>query len=191
MNKKIRYSGIAAITFSLFMLSLGSMPTSDAGVVSSALTVTLTCGIQVGNGGSIDWDNDLNPNTGKTLTSTDIGDYTGAQPTDTNTVTNTASSNVRADVGDSNTGGYAGTTDTTTHIEPNAISIDLLVNTPPAGPVAMQNTGIPVGIGVLAPNELQTLQLVVATNNIVGTVPPITDLTWSAQINLIAVCEFV
>ena len=55
----------------------------------------------------------------------------------------------------------------------------------------MQNTGIPVGIGVLAPNELQTLQLVVATNNIVGTVPPITDLTWSAQINLIAVCEFV
>jgi len=191
MNKKIRYSGIAAITFSLFMLSLGSMPSSDAGVVTSALTVTLSCGIAVGNGGSINWLNDLNPNTGNTLDSTAAGDYTGLQPTVTNPVANTASSNVRANVGDNTDGGYAGTTDTRTHIEPSAISIDLLIDPVPAGPVAMDNAGAGTGIGVLAPAETQTLQLVVATNNIVGTVPPITDLTWAAQINLIAVCEFV
>jgi len=189
MNSKIRYSGIAAITFSLFMLTLGSMPTSDAGVVDSSLTVTITCGITVGNGGTINWDNALNPKTGNTLDSTDAADYAGAQPTVTNPVSNTASTVVTANVGDNIDGGYAGTGDTTTHIEPIAISIDLITDPAPAGPVAMSNAGTGVGIGILAPAEIDTLQLVVATNNIVG--QPITDLTWTAQIVLAATCQFI
>ena len=186
MNAKIRYSGIAAITFSLFMLSLGSMPTSEAGQVDSTLLVTLTCGLTVVDG-VINWDNNLDPNTGNTLDST-TGDFSGAQPTLENPAGNTADSNVSAQVGDANTGGYAGTTDVTTHIAPGDISIDLLVNTPPAGPVAMDDTPANVGIGVLSPAELQTLQLVVVTSNIVG--QPITDATWGLTIALSAVCQF-
>lgn len=189
MNKKIRYSGIAAITFSLFMLSLGSMPTIDAGVVNSALTVSITCGIAVGNGGTINWDNALNPNTGNTLDSTVGADYSGPQPTVTNPGTNTASSNVAANVGDNTNGGYAGTVDTTTHIEPIAISIDLITDPAPAAPVAMSNAGTGVGIGILAPAEIDTLQLVVVTSTIVG--QPIVDLSWSAATNLVATCQFI
>ena len=187
MNAKIRYSGIAAITFSLFMLSLGSMPTSDAGQVDSTLTVTLTCGLDVADG-VINWDSSLNPNTGNTLDSTNGGDFTGAQPTVENPTGNTADSSVSANVGDNVDGGYAGFTDTTTHIEPIAISIDLLVNSPPGGPVAMDNAAANTGIGVLVPAELQTLQLVVDTSNIVGT--PITDGTWVMVISLTALCQF-
>ena len=187
MKNIFRYSGIAAITFSLFMLSLGSMPTSDAGQVASQLTVTLSCGLVVANG-QINWDDNLNPNTGNTLDSTVAGDYSGAQPSVSNPIANTADSSVSANVGDNTSGGYAGTIDATTHIQPTEISIDLLVDSPPAAPVAMSNAAANIFIGLLSPNEAQTLQLVVNSNNIQG--QPITDLTWALTINLSALCEF-
>ena len=187
MNSKIRYSGIAAITFSLFMLSLGSMPTSDAGVVGSTLSVTLSCGLALSSA-TINWDNTLNPTLGNTLDSTNAGDYTGPQPAVSNPGGNTADSIILANVGAVPTGGYAGTTDLTTHIQPQEITMDLLLNSPPAGPVTMANGGGDTAIGTLIPGESQTLQLVVDSSNIVG--QPISDATWAAQIDLTAVCQF-
>ena len=130
----------------------------------------------------------VTPTSGNTLDSTDGGiggDYTGVQPTVTNPAGNTASTNVRADVGDNANGGYAGTTDVTTHILPAQISLDLLVDPLPAGPVPMDaSPGTNVGIGVLSPAEVQTLQLVVDTSNIQGA--SITDDTWAVVISLSA-----
>jgi len=116
MNGIIRYSGIAALSVSLIMLSLGSIPQTYAGTVPSTLTVDISCGaILTGaftfGGGIL---------VGAVLTQTE---NTVVQPTIQNT--GVAQSQVSVGVGDDATGGgYAGT-DTTTHIAAGSIRVDI------------------------------------------------------------------
>ena len=119
MNGIIRYSGIAALSVSLIMLSLGSMPQTYAGTVPSTLTVDIGCGaILTGaftfGGGIL---------VGAVLTQ---NENTVAQPQIQNT--GVAQSQVSVGVGtDSSTGpgggGYAGVSDQITHIAASSIQV--------------------------------------------------------------------
>ncbi len=91
MNGKLRYSGIAAITFTLFMLSLGSMPTSEAQSVTSTLNVDVSCGITLLNP-TINWDGTVVP--GAQLDSTNGADFSGTEPTLENNVANKTSDTI-------------------------------------------------------------------------------------------------
>jgi len=53
MKRIIRYSGIAMLSLSLVMLSLGSMPQTYAGSVGSTMVLATSCGTLPG--GEIDW----------------------------------------------------------------------------------------------------------------------------------------
>lgn len=189
MDGIIKYSGISAITVSLFMLTLGSIPTSLAGSgqVTSNLSVNISCGIGVADG-IINWNNPINPSVADTLDSTDNTDFSGTEPTITNPGTNTANANVNANVGDSTNGGYAGTVDGFTHIEPSEIALDLVNDNSVGSPVGMNDGAVNTNIGTLAPGETDTLQVVVTVTPGLIAGLPTTDTTWAATINLVASC---
>jgi len=121
MNKIIRYSGIAALSVTLIMMSLGSMPQTYAGTVPSTLTVNIGCGaILTGaftfGGGIL---------VGAVLTQ---AENTVGQPQIQNT--GVAQSQISVGVGtDSSTGpgggGYKGNTDGITHIAAGSIKVDV------------------------------------------------------------------
>ena len=184
MKVILRYAGVAALTFSLFMLSLGSTQTSEAATVGSQLTVTITCGLTVVNT-AIDWANALDPSVTPVLRdSLDAGDFTGLDPQLTNPAANKATSLITASVGTNTNGGYAGTTDAKTHIEPSNMKLDLVTDTTNAL-VAMDNADTAVEIGRINPGVTDSLQLTVLPV-IVG--QPISDATWAATITLTALC---
>jgi len=189
MNKKIRYSGIAAITFSLFMLSLGSMPTIEAGggPVTSNLAVTITCGATVSNG-AINWDGPITP--GNQFDS-ETADHTGATPNVLNPGANTATSNVGAQAGDSNTGGYVGTVSAVTHLPPSEMDVDLVGEATVALPNPLSDVNAIVSIGKLAAGANANLQLQIDATVATLLNKPITDLTWAATITITAACEIV
>jgi len=191
MNKKIRYSGIAAITFSLFMLSLGSMPTIEAGVdsVSSALTVTITCGTTVTNG-IINWDNAISP--GSQFDSEVNADFSGTSPNIANPGSNTATSIVSAQAGNIATaGGYAGGTSGVTHLPPSEMDVDLVTDTSTGLPNPLSDTNALVEIGEISAGSSDTLQLQIDATVATLLNKPITDTSWSATIVITAACEIV
>jgi len=189
MKKIIKYAGTTALSVSLIMLSLGSIPTSYAQSVGSQMTVTMTCGINLTGPTNINWDNTiLFPDT---LDNTQAADHAGSEPTVQNPGTNSATTQVKAAVGDSSTGGYRGTVDGVTHISPTSMQLDL-INGAPSTLITMSDSNSPQQIGTLAPAENDELRLVVNVPPVAGLFnKPITDQTWTATITLTATCAIV
>ena len=189
MNKITRYSGIAAISVSLIMLSLGSMPTIQAGggPVTSNLVVTITCGAVVTNG-AINWDNPITP--GNQFDS-ETTDHTGATPNVANPGTNTATANVGAQAGDSNTGGYVGTVSAVTHLPPTEMDVDLIGEATVVLPNPLSDTNAIIQIGLLSAGANADLQLQIDATVATLLNKPITDTSWQATITITAACEIV
>lgn len=188
LNTKIRYTGIAAITFSLVMLSLGSIPTSQAQTIGSTLNVHITCGVTIANP-SIDWTKPLDPTNLVVLNSVIGSDFSGTPPTLTNPNTNTANAQVKAHVGDDATGGYYGTVDGLTHIAPSQIDVDLITDTSIGPPNPMDNGGVAKDIGTIAPDNTDTLHLIVHQSPLSNL--PTSDIQWQATITISSTCAIV
>ena len=119
MKDLIRYTVVASISFSLIMLSLGSVPQTFAGppplTIPSTMSILPICGLSVANSANFG-----TVSIGGTIFNSDV------------TISNTGSSlaEISANVGtplvQSNlAGGYSGITDLTTHIPPRDITLQI------------------------------------------------------------------
>ncbi len=179
MNKSTRYFGIAALSLSLVMLSLGSIAQSHAQVVTSSMSIEIACGIIVANG-DIAFTNTIALNDNL---DSDIDPIAGGQPTLQNT--GTAQTAVLANAGVPSAvgpggGGYA-SADGITHINPVSISYDI-----GEGPIALQDSGTDIEIGTINTVSTDDLQLLVTVN---GVNLPTSDPNWTATTTLTASCQ--
>ena len=158
MNDRLRFSGIVALSISIIMFSLGSVPQLNAGsvpppsVITSSLTMDISCGLSIS--GTADFGL---VSFGETVQNTDV------------TISNsgTASALIRANAGTSLVssplaGGYAGTTDQTTHISPSDITLQI----DSQGRVSMNPSSSDVLIGELSNLDPGTLEVGVGINPI-------------------------
>ncbi len=167
MNVIIRYSGIVALSVSLIMLSLGSMPQTYAGTVPSTLTVNIGCGaILTGaftfGGGIL---------VGDVLTQ---ADNAVAQPQIQNT--GVAQSQVSVGVGTDSAsgpggGGYAGTTDGITHI----VAADIQVTVGEGLTTMISGASTPTGVVNAATTDDINVSVTVNLSN-----PGSSDADWAA-----------
>ncbi len=158
MKDILRYSGIAALSISLIMLSFGSVPQTNAGfvpppnVITSSLTMDISCGVNIS--GTADFGL---VSFGQNVQNTDV------------TISNSgsATAQISANVGkslvsSSLAGGYAGTTDQTTHISPSDITLQI----DSQGRVSMNPSSSDVLIGELSNLDPGTLEVGVGINPI-------------------------
>ena len=170
MNDSLRYLGTAAISISLAMLLFGPIPQTYAGpvppptIIESELAVLISCGITVS--GSADFglvsfeetiqNSDVtlfNPGTGNAQVSANVG---------------------QSLVSSSLAGGYAGTTDQTTHISPSDITLQI----DSQGRVTMNPSSSNVLIGELGSTGSGSLEVGVNINPINL---PTSDSVWQAS----------
>ncbi len=163
-----RYSGIAFLSISVIIISLGLIPQVDAGIVPtntipSTLTMEITCGLSIA--GSADFGL---VSVGDTIFNTDV------------TISNsgTALAEISANVGTplvSSTlaGGYAGTTDQTTHIPPRDITLQIDTQ----GRVPLRDSSSDEVIGGLLGTDPGVLEVGVTINPINL---PTSDPVWVA-----------
>jgi len=144
------------------ILPLGSIPQANAGTVASTMTVVITCGIALTGAFTF-----TGINVGDVLTQTD-NDV--AQPTIGNT--GTGESQVSVGVGDdANGGGYAGTTDNTTHIAAASIQVNI-----GEGLVAMVSNAN-TAVGQIASDAIDNIDVQI-TVTLVN--PGSSDANWAA-----------
>ena len=167
-----RYSGIACLSISLIIILLGLMPQVDAGTIPpntipSTLTMEITCGLSIT--GSADFGL---VSVGDTIFNTDV------------TISNsgTALAAIRANVGQALVksplaGGYAGTTDQTTHIAPHDITLQIDAQ----GRVPLADSSSNVLIGGLRNTDPGVLEIGVNINPINI---PTSDPVWAATFEL-------
>ena len=175
MNNLFKYSGILAISVSLIMLSIGSIPQTYAGSVASTMSVNISCGMTLA--GTADF------GTGVTIASTlTNANLQGSAPTiENNGVAHTpisVNAGVRANTppATGTAGGYAGVTDNVTHIQPAAIQMKIGA----AGPFStLDDAGTDVSLGALAPNAGSPTDLNFSIG-VTGINGPITDPDWAA-----------
>ncbi len=165
-----KYSGIAAISISLVILSLSSIPQILGGAVlppnaiESEISVQISCGIAIS--GSADFGL---VSFGESVFNSDV---TLSNP-------GTGTAQVRANVGQalvssSLAGGYAGITDQTTHISPSDISLQI----DSQGRVTMNPSSADVQIGELGSTDSEILEVGVNMNPINL---PTNDHLWRAN----------
>jgi len=185
MKSIMKYSGLAVLSISLIMLSLGSMPQTYAGTsgsVDSTMTLTLTCGLTVL--GTVDWgtgvilgtilDSQVSPNlaaSSATIENTGVGLAT-----------------VEANTGDdtlpSGGGGYS-EANNDVHILNAQIEVDI-----GPGYVTMAPVGVDVTIGTVAQSTTVDLDMRVDLNFVQGL--PTTDNTWTTTVTISQLnCELV
>ena len=190
MNGILRYSGIAAISVSLIMLSLGSLPTTNAQSVGSVLTVTLSCGLLPTGDAVIDFDTIIDPTGTTTLNSGPSPPSPGNDPINQAltgvppTYTNNGNSNaiVTANSGTVPTGGYLASG--VTAIPPSQMSLGF-----EGGPLtALSNAGAETSVGTIVPTATGILQLAVLTTAVSGTY---TTTSWTATNTLTVSCTLV
>jgi len=169
MNDTLRYSGIAALATPLIMLSLGSIPQTHAGIVpladtiDSTITVVISCGINVSglaDFGLVSF--------GETIQNSDVtisNSGTGTSQISVNVGTPLVSSSLA--------GGYAGTTDQTTHIPPRDITLQI----DSQGRVPMADSGSNVQLGGLSSTDPGILEVGISINPINL---PTSDSVWVA-----------
>jgi len=172
MNDFIRYTAIASISVSLIMLSLGSFPQTFAGAgpantIPSTMTLTISCGLAVT--GSADFGL---VSIGGTIFNSDV------------TLTNSGLSfaQISANVGQALVksplaGGYAGTTDQTTHIAPHDITLQIDAQ----GRVPLADSSSDALIGGLRNTDPGVLEIGVNMNPINL---PANDPVWAATFAL-------
>ena len=184
MERTIRYSGIAVLSVSLIMLSLGSIPQTFAGSgsVPSTMTVVLACGLTAT--GSVTWGSNIIA--GSTIDSR-------IAPNDlasTATIENTGNGQVSVDANTGNDGvglggGYSEGSGAV-HILNTEIDISI-----GEGDVTMlTGASNDVEIGNVGGTLTDPLDMVVRLNNLQAL--PTLDNAWSATITLTAAdCELV
>jgi len=182
MNKSLRYSGIAALSVSLIMLSIGSMPQANAGQVTSSLLIDVSCGLGITDP-SIDFDTSVTA--GDTLDN-EVDSTVASDPSFLNPGSNVATSLIKLQAGDSATGGYAGSVDNITHIPPSQMDFDFIEDHAHTT-IPLDDANTLVEIGSLLPGVPKVLHAVIDTTptNVGG---GITDTTWDATIEVIVVC---
>jgi len=181
MNTIIRYSGIAAISVSLIMLSLGSMPTVEAGVIPSLITLDITCGLTLTNA-----DLTFVPGTvaGNALDTNVGADFAGPEPNVANPPGNFAQTQVSLSAGTDTGGGYVDDA-VVTHIPPSQMQFEFEAGG--ANLLALSDANAQVVMGNLIPNTNADLHAVIDTTPTnVGT--GITDSTWTATITVTGLC---
>ncbi len=173
MNDTLSYLGTAAISISLAMLLFGPIPQTYAGsvppptIIESELSVLISCGITIS--GSADFGL---VSFGETIQNSDV---TLSNP-------GTGTAQVSANVGQSLVssplaGGYAGTTDQTTHISPSDITLQI----DSQGRVTMNPSSSNVLIGELGSIDNGILEVGVTINPINL---PTSDSVWQATFSL-------
>ena len=182
MNDIFRYSGVAALSISLIILSLGSMPQTLAGsgpppnVIESNMVVDISCGISIS--GTADFGR---VSFGDTILNSDVTIFNGG----------TGSAQISANAGQSLVasplaGGYAGTTDQTTHIAPHDITLQI----DSQGRTPMMDSSSNVIIGELASMDSEILEVGVVINPI--NLLPSNDPVWVATFDLtISGCNLI
>ena len=175
MKNILKYSGIAALSITLIMLSLGSISQAQAQTVASSMTVDITCGADLLNG-NVAWTNVVV--TGVTLDS-EIDTLDSAKPTVENT--GSAVSVMSADAGDNTNGGYAGTTDLLTHIAPSQMALGFVGGST----FNLLDTGFATGIGSIGPTTVATMHWQIDTTLFGAST---SDTDWAASVDLFVVC---
>ncbi len=169
MKRIYRYSGIMALSFSLVMFSLGSIPQTYAGSVTSTLVVDITCGMTLV--GVADFGTLIT--IGSNLDNTDIA----IVPTIENS--GVASTPIGVNVGVLAGGGYADGA-AITHIAPADIDMKIGGSSFDGGAFqTLDNTGTDTNLGPLGPASGATdllFQVEVTGINLGAT----TDPNWSA-----------
>ncbi len=171
MKNIFRYSGIFVLSISLIMFSLGSIPQTYAGspsnTITSTMVLSITCGLIVT--GTADFGL---VSTGDTVFNSDV------------TISNsgTATAEISANVGQALVksplaGGYAGSTDQTTHIAPRDITLQI----DSQGRVPLADSSSDVLIGGLVNTDPGTLEIGITLNPINL---PIVDQVWVATYEL-------
>ncbi len=183
MERTIRYSGIAVLSVSLIMLSLGSIPQTFAGSgsVPSTMTVVLACGLTAT--GSVTWGSNIIA--GSTIDSriapNDLASTATIENTGNGLVTVDANT---GDDGVGNGGGYSEVSGAVHILNPE---IDISIG---EGDITMLTAGADVEIGTIAGTAIDGLDMVVRLNNLQAL--PTLDNAWSATITLTATdCELV
>jgi len=175
MERTIRYSGIALLSVSLIMLSLGSIPQTYAGsgAVPSTMTVVLTCGLIAA--GDVTWGTNILAGTtiDSRIAPNDLASSATIQNTGNGQMTVDANT---GDDGVGNGGGYSEVSGAV-HILNNAIDINI-----GEVDVTMLAGGTDVEIGNVAGNAIDDLDMVVRLNNLQAL--PTLDNAWSATITL-------
>ena len=167
MKRIYRYSGIMALSVSLIMLSLGSIPQTYAGSVGSTIVVNIVCGMDLL--GTADFGSGIL--IGADLTNADIV----AVPTIGNA--GVATTPVSVSVGTVTGGGYA--EGGTTHIAPVDIDMKITGSIFNAGGFnTLDNTGTATPLGILAPTAPVTLEFQVFVSGI--NLGATTDPSWTA-----------
>ena len=168
MKRIYRYSGIMALSFSLIMFSIGSIPQANAGSVGSTISVDITCGmtlVGVADFGTLIL-------IGANLDNTDIA----VVPTIENT--GVASTPIAVEVGTISSGGYA--EGGTTHIAPADIDMKIAGSSFNGGAFQqLDDTGADTNLGPLGPASGATdleFQVFVSGINLGAT----TDPSWAA-----------
>ena len=173
MNDILRYSRIAALSISLIMLSIGSIPQTLAGsipppnVIESRMIVDISCGVDIS--GTADFGL---VSLGETVHNSDVS------LSNSGTATAKISANVgTALVKSPLAGGYAGTTDQTTHIAPS----DITLQVDSQGRVQMIGSGSDVVVGELSSIDNGILEVGVNINPVNL---PTSDTVWVATFDL-------
>jgi len=171
MKDLIRYTVVASISFSLIMLSLGSVPQTFAGppplTIPSTMSILPSCGLSVANSANFG-----TVSIGGTIFNSDV------------IISNSGTSLARisANVGtplvqSSLAGGYAGVTDQTTHIPPRQITLQI----DGQGRVPMFDSGTNALIGDLRNTDPGVFEIGVNMNPINL---PTNDPVWVATFDL-------
>jgi len=168
MKRIYRYSGIMALSFSLVMFSVGSIPQANAGSVASTIVVNITCGMTLA--GVADFGSGII--IGANLVNANLA----AVPTIENT--GVASTPIAVEVGTNTGGGYQ--EGGTTHIAPSDIDMKIAGSTFNAGAFqTLDDAGTDTNLGPLGPASGATnleFQVFVSGINLGAT----TDPNWSA-----------
>jgi len=167
MKNIFRYSGIFVLSISLIMFSLGSIPQTYAGSPSNTITSTMVLSITCGLGITGTADFGL-VSAGDTVFNSDV------------TISNsgTATAEISANVGtplvkSPLAGGYAGSTDQTTHIPPRDITLQIDTQ----GRVPLRDSSSDEVIGGLLSTDPGVLEVGVTINPINL---PTSDPVWVA-----------
>jgi len=185
MKKIFRYSGIAALSVSLIMLSMGSIPQTYAGTsgsVPSSMVLTITCGTLPS--GQINWGTGVVIN--QVLDTSNTGPLTAfnidAIITNNGIGRSFVSMNVGTDsVTGPNGGGYANDSTGVTHIAAADIQLGLgdLGTTPFVVAMVSGPTSTPVGF--VDSNDFDPIDAIVTVN---GINLPAASPTWVLTIDV-------
>jgi len=152
MKSIFRNTGFTVLTVSLIILSLGSIPQTFGGVIASPFTVTSTITIEISCGIAVTGAANFGlVSIGETIFNNDVTISNGG----TGSADVTANAGLPSAVANPAAGGYRGTTDLITHINPSSITLQI----DSQGQITMANTGADVFLGNLANGDPGVLEV--------------------------------